>query len=471
MTFQLYDYQLELVDKARKLFSETDGVLIQSPPGSGKSVMIAEIVKNAALRKNRVLFIVHRRELIFQITNTLATHDVDLTQVDIYSEKKAKSNLENIKTPSIILTDETHHSRAQTYKDIYNHFDKALRLGFTATPWRASGKGFTDIYPHMVEGPSVRWLIDNQKLAPYKYKSVVLADTDKLKKNSQGDYTKKSMDDAIPKAIYGDIVGNYQKFADGQKTILYAHSVEASKAIAEKFEEQGINAVHADAKTPTAKREQIMNDFRDGIIKVLCNVDLISEGFDVPDCTCVILARPTDSLVLYMQQAMRSMRYQPDKIATIIDHVGNYARHQLPDYPHNWKKYFKGVDKKQRKADDAPSLATCDVCFTVYDSKLNACPSCGHVNETEVQESELEYKEAELTDINPFETDYTLIKYSKSNMDKSELKTLEDYYLYAKANNYKESWIKFNYPTFRATRITFPAFYAELKPIKQKYNY
>ncbi|RIN77814.1 DEAD/DEAH box helicase [Staphylococcus simulans] len=470
-SFKLYDYQLELVDKARKLFNETDGVLIQSPPGSGKSVMIAEIVKNAAQRRNRVLFIVHRRELIFQITNTLNRHGVDLSQVDIYSEKRAKNNLHAIQTPAIILTDETHHSRAQTYKDIYNYFDKALRLGFTATPWRASGDGFTDIYPHMVEGPSVRWLIDNQKLAPYKYKSVVLADTKKLKKNSTGDYTKKSMDDAIPKAIYGNIVENYRKFADGQKTILYAHSVEASKAIAYQFEHQGINAVHADANTPATKREQIMNDFRDGHIKVLCNVDLISEGFDVPDCTCVILARPTDSLVLYMQQAMRSMRYQPDKVATIIDHVGNYARHNLPDYPHNWNKYFKGHKKKKNKADDAPSLTTCDECYTVYESEKTACPACGHVNETEVKESEMEHVEAELTEIDPFEIDYTLVKYSKSNIDKSELKTLEDYYLYAKANGYKETWIKFNYPTFRAARITFPAFYAELKPIKQKYNY
>ena len=129
------------------------------------------------------------------------------------------------------------------------------------------------------------------------------------------------------------------------KTILYAHSVEASKNIAEQFRNAGIYAEHADAKTSAVKRNEIMMNFKSGIIKVLCNVDLISEGFDVPDCTCVILARPTDSLVLFMQQAMRSMRYQPNKKALIIDHVGNYARHGLPDTPHDWNKYFKGYKR------------------------------------------------------------------------------------------------------------------------------
>ncbi|MGC9652068.1 DEAD/DEAH box helicase family protein [Staphylococcus warneri] len=84
--------------------------------------------------------------------------------------------------PKIIVTDETHHSRAKTYKDIYDYFPNALRVGFTATPWRANSKGFTDIYDEMVKGPSVEWLINNNKLADYDYKSVVLADESKLKK-------------------------------------------------------------------------------------------------------------------------------------------------------------------------------------------------------------------------------------------------------------------------------------------------
>lgn len=439
-------------------------------PGSGKSVMIAEVVKKAVEKGGHILFIVHRKELIMQITNTLNTHGVDLSHVDILSEKRARNILQKLTSPTIILTDETHHSRAKTYTEIYDYFPKALRLGFTATPWRSNGKGFTDIYNEMVEGPSVEWLIENKRLADYDYKSIVMADTEKLKKSSTGDYTKKSMDEAIPKAIYGDIVGNYKKYADGQKTILYAHSVEASKDIAEEFRAHGINAVHADSNTKKLEREQIMQDFRNGTIKVLCNVDLISEGFDVPDCTCVILARPTDSLVLFMQQAMRSMRYQPNKKALIIDHVGNYARHGLPDTKHNWKKHFKGF-KKQRsnQQDNSVGLTSCDECFAVYENTLQACPQCGHENQTVVEKTDLDRVNAELTDIKPFKVDYTLKRYSKENVSQSDLETLEDYYLYAKANNYKETWIKFNYPA--CSRMNFPQFYAEIKPLKEKYKH
>ncbi|RIO79908.1 helicase, partial [Staphylococcus haemolyticus] len=195
-------------------------------------------------------------------------------------------------------------------------------------------------------------------------------------------------------------------------TILYAHSVETSKDIAEQFRNAGINAEHADAKTSANERDRIMSDFKNGTIKVLCNVDLISEGFDVPDCTCVILARPTDSLVLFMQQAMRSMRYQPNKKALIIDHVGNYARHGLPDTPHDWERYFEGSQsKRKKKQNDAPALAECTECFTVFESKLKRCPNCGHELELEEQKG-LEQKDAELTDIKPFKVDYTLKRYS-----------------------------------------------------------
>ena len=468
-SFKLYDYQEKLVNQARHLFLNHQGVLIQSPPGSGKSVMIAEVVKKAIEKGGHILFIVHRRELIRQIEQTLKKHNVDLNHVDILSERKAKNRMEQLTPPTIILTDETHHSRAKTYTEIYDYFHKSLRLGFTATPWRANGKGFTDIYSKLVEGPSVEWLIQSERLADYDYKSIANIDMKKLKK-SRGDYTKQSIDEALDKAIYGDIVENYLRFAKNRKTILYAHSVEKSQEFAAQFKREGIKSEHVDAKTDKYKREQIMEGFKKGDIKVLCNVDLISEGFDVPDCSCVILARPTDSLVLFMQQAMRSMRYQPNKRALIIDHVGNYMRHGLPDKHHDWQKYFKGFKKKKSKSnEDDINLTECPKCLAVFDSQMKQCPQCGYEQPTKSNESELKTVKAELTDIKPFKVDYTLQKYSKHNKQLSELETLEDYYLYAKANCYKETWIKFKYPPYR--NVSYPQFYADLKPIKQKYNY
>lgn len=458
-----------MVNKARdKLAEGNRGVLIQSPPGSGKSVVIADVIKKTTDKGGHVLFLVHRTELTDQIRNSLITHEVEMSKVSVMTVGKAKNRLSRMNYPAIIVTDETHHSRAKTYQDIYNYFSKAFRLGFTATPWRMNGKGFTDIYDTAVYGKQVQYLIDNHKLADYDYYSVNLADEKSLKKSSTGDYTKQSIDDAIDKAIYGDVVKHYKDIADGRKSILYAHSVEASRTIAEEFIDSGVSAVHADAKTPKRERDRIMRDFREGKIKVLCNVDLISEGFDVPDCSCVIQMRPTASLVLYMQQSMRSMRYQPNKRAIIIDHVGNYLKHGMPRQDRDWQEHFKGTSKQKRKnkTDDAIPIKECLTCFAVVEGNHSICPHCGAG--FAVQENELETVDATLTRIDEsFTVDYTLTNYAVKDL--SELQSLEDYYLYAKSKNFKESWIKFQHPDLK--RMNWPEFYQTLKPLKQKYNY
>lgn len=458
-----------MVNKARdKLAEGNRGVLIQSPPGSGKSVVIADVIKKTTDKGGHVLFLVHRTELTDQIRSSLITHEVEMSKVSVMTVGKAKNRLSKLIYPAIIVTDETHHSRAKTYQDIYNYFSKAFRLGFTATPWRMNGKGFTDIYDAAVYGKQVQYLIDNHKLADYDYYSVNLADEKSLKKSSTGDYTKQSIDNAIDKAIYGDVVKHYKEIADGRKSILYAHSVEASRTIAEEFIDSGVSAVHADAKTPKRERNQIMRDFREGKIKVLCNVDLISEGFDVPDCSCVIQMRPTASLVLYMQQAMRSMRYQSNKRAIIIDHVGNYLKHGMPRQDRNWQEHFKGTSKQKRKnkTDDAIPIKECLTCFAVVEGNHSICPHCGAG--FAVQENELETVDATLTRIDEsFTVDYTLTNYATKEL--SELQSLEDYYLYAKSKNFKESWIKFQHPDLK--RMNWPEFYQTLKPLKQKYNY
>ena len=477
MTFDLYDYQTELVTKARKsLATGNKGVLIQSPPGSGKSVVIAEIARLTTDKGNRVMFLVHRKELVEQITETFKANEVNLDLCTIMTVTKVANRLEMLPKPSLIITDETHHSRAKTYRNIYDYYSDVPRLGFTATPWRMNGKGFEDIYSEMVEGKSVKWLIENNRLAPYEYYSIPEADIGKLQKSSTGDYTNKSIEKALKSTIFGDVVENYTKVANGQKTILYAHSIEYSEKFAEEFKGAGIKSVHVDSKTPSAERDEIMNDFRNGKIKVLCNVDLISEGFDVPDCTCVIMARPTDSLVLYLQQSMRCMRYQPNKTATIIDHVANYTRHFLPDTDREWN--LKGFDKKRKKQqrnENEIAIKECPNCFGVMESKSLIendfhCPYCNF--KIEVIKADKEVIDATLSKL---DSDSLTVSYEKINIikkykhkDKKELTSIEDWYLYAKAHNFKDGWLKFNIPGFN--NQSWAIFYQTIKPIKRKYS-
>ncbi len=231
------------------------------------------------------MFTVHRKELIEQIKRSFQDNDVDLNRCTVMTVGKIASRLDSLPKPTLIITDETHHSLAKTYQSIYEYYSDVPRLGFSASPWRMNGKGLGNVYDSMVEGPSVEWLIKNNYLAPYKYYSVKLVDDEKLKRSSTGDFTNKSIDYAIGRTIFGDVISTYKKVADGKQAIVYCHSIEFSKYIAEQFNKAGIKAAHADSKTPTKEREQIMSNFKKGILQVISNVDLISEGFNVPDCS------------------------------------------------------------------------------------------------------------------------------------------------------------------------------------------
>lgn len=438
--FKLYDYQQNLVDQARnELAKGHKSVLLISPAGSGKSVVIAEIARLTTAKGGRVMFTVHRQELVSQIIQTFKANDVDLDLCTIMTVGKIKNRMDHLPKPSLIITDETHHSKAKTYQQIYEFYADVPRLGFTASPWRMNGAGFEDVYETMVEGPTVEWLIANNKLAPYTYYSVKLVNDQKLKKSSTGDYTNKSIDDAIGKTIFGDVVKTYQDKVNGQKTIIYAHDIEYSKMTAQAFRDAGIEAVHCDSKTPKGERNRIMRDFKAGKIKVLCNVDLISEGFDVPDCSCVIMLRPTQSLVLFIQQSMRCMRYQPNKQATIIDHVANYKRFGMPDTPREWSLTGWKKNKKKKSDSSGPPIKTCNHCFAVVPAQCRQCPICGCVIEVDADGMQ-EDKQAKIEKISEFKftTNYEEVRLAKKKPE--DAKNMKELYAMAKAKKFKSGW-------------------------------
>ena len=368
--YKLFDYQQKLVDEARQKLAHNDkGVMLISPAGSGKSIVIAEIARLATERGNHVLFMVHRKELIEQMNESFKQQDVDMNLCTLMTVRKIANRLGKLPKPSLIICDESHHSRAKSYQKVYDYYSDVPRLGFTASPWRMNHKGFTDIYDDYVEGPTVQWLIDHDHLAPFHYYSPMLKDfkTEKLEASSTGDFTEDSIEQALGKTIFGDVYQKWQKYAGGQKTIIYCHSIKYSKSVADYFTKQGVKAVHVDSKTPSAERDQIMQDFKDGKILVLCNVDLISEGFNVPDCSCSLLLRPTKSLVLFIQQSMRCMRYVPGKTATILDMVGNAIRMKgIPSDNFDWASCFKGNHKKH-ESKTAP--VQCPHCYGMFDRK------------------------------------------------------------------------------------------------------
>lgn len=406
----LRDYQQELINGVYQ--SMTNGnkrIMVQSPAGSGKSVTMSEIARRATAKENRVLFVVHRRELVSQIKGTFAANEVDFNHCHVGMVQTVNNRVKRnkIREPSVILVDEAHHALAKTYLNIFESFPEAYVLGFTATPWRMSRAGFTDVFQDLIIGRPVQWLIDNNRLAPFKYYSVNLTDMQKLKRNSTGDFSNASIDEAMKKTIFGDVVENYKKFADGKKTIIYTHSVKSSKEVADAFCSEGYKAMQVDGKTHKDIRAEAMKKFRKGEVKILVNAELYGEGVDVPDCECVIQLRPTESLTLFIQQTMRAMRYMPGKQAIIIDHVGNYLRHGLPNTEHDWNKHFAGGNKKSESKPEVP-IRECENCFAVYSPKEKACPMCGHVPEVK-QQREYEINEsAKLEEVTEEDVSITL---------------------------------------------------------------
>lgn len=396
--------------------------------GGGKSVIQGSIAKQTTDRGKRVLFLVHRQELCKQIANTFKSLGTDMSLCDVSMVQTASRRLNSLPDYDLIITDECHHSTANTYKKIYDHYSDVTRLGFTATPIRLNKGGLGEVYSDLITSVSTQWLIENGYLAPYKYYSVKLADTSTLH-TVAGEFKQDEVAQLMEhKEIYGDTVKQWKRLAEGKKTIVYCASVEASKKTAERFSAEGYNSIALDGKTPQNERERAMERFRQGEITILCNCELFGEGLDVPDCECVVLLRPTQSLTLHIQQSMRSMRYMPNKTAIIIDHVGNCYRHGLPDDDREWSL------EPKHKQENIVKIRECKSCFAVYPPTLNKCPYCGTEATTEIRKTDRKTVEVDLVELKRTED----IRNTKPQ--EAELKTWEEVVEFQKIHKYHFNW-------------------------------
>lgn len=371
---ELRDYQKEVIEKVHQSWKRGNlRPCIVIPCGGGKSVIAADMAKKATERGKRVLFLVHRQELCQQIEDTFSRYGVDMARCQVGMVQTVTRRLKTIPPPDFIITDENHHCLAQGYRRIYEAFPDVHCVGVTATPVRLNGGGLGDVNDDLILGPTVKELIARNCLAPFDYYAPQVADLKGLRSKA-GDFDADKAAQLLDKPkIYGDIVRHYRELAGGKKAVCYCPTVRYSQTVAEEFCAAGIRVRHIDGNTPKAERQAAIDGFRRGEISVLCNVDLISEGFDVPDCGAAILLRPTKSLTLYIQQAMRCMRYQPGKRAIIIDHVGNVFRHGLPDIDREWK-----LDAKKETKREA-AVKQCPACFyTYFPNGKHTCPKCGY---------------------------------------------------------------------------------------------
>ena len=397
---RLREYQHWLVQDVRKSFSQgKKRPLAVLPCGAGKTVCFADMARKHVEKnklKNNVWFLVHRQELLDQTLETFKAFRIPLGNVFVGMVQTLSSKIkrgETLEKPTLIIFDEAHHATAKTWERIVEYFNGVPMIGLTATPHRLNGDPLGNIFDDLVEGVDASYLLANRFLAKYDYYAPKIMKENFEMRGSDFDMQKVT-DYFEEKKIYGDI----KKYIDkDRKTIIYSPSVEFSQAL----EKMIPGVVHFDGSTPKEKRRKIVDDFKNDKIKILSNVDLIGEGFDVPDCDTVILLRPTQSLSLYIQQSMRCLRPGENKKAIIYDLVGNVFRHGLPTMPHDWS-LNKKIKARNPSGERDIIVRTCGKCLLAYEGIEPICPYCGHNNKKTKKQIENE-KQEELEKIEQME--------------------------------------------------------------------
>lgn len=434
---QLRDYQLDSKQKIYNAWAQgAENVLAVLPTGGGKTVILSHVV----LEHNGASCVMaHRRELIAQISQALARNGVkhrilapenvirQIVRAHVaelgcdYYDPSAKTGVASVDTVearmkkagtadqqwanniTLWVQDEAHHVlKANKWGKAIERFPNAKGLGVTATPCRADGKGLgrraSGIFDVLVEGPTMRWLIEQGYLTDYR----IICSENHLQLGKEdvtasGDYSGKKSALAVKKStVIGDVVGQYHIWCAGKRGVTFVPDVDTASDLANRFREAGTPAEALSAKSPDKVREQGVKRLASGDLLNLVNVDLFGEGFDLPAIDLVQFARPTLSYSLYAQQFGRVLRpvyakgYDlstqegrlaaiangPKPIATIIDHVGNVIAHGgPPDRPRVWT--LDDREKRKRGPTDSVPITVCLNCMSPYEKFEPACPYCG----------------------------------------------------------------------------------------------
>jgi superfamily II DNA or RNA helicase len=435
----LRPYQSAALDNTRQAFiNGYHRPLVTLPCGAGKTVVFASMAASSQDKGKTVWFLVHRRELLDQTVETFGRFNIPLESIQIGMVATYANHLDRYPKPDFIIFDEAHFSMANTWQKIIEKFPDAYIVGLTATPCRLDGKPLGATYDTLIQGATTRDLIDQGYLSHYRYFAPTVADLSGLKRKGSDFDPDSASEILMQRAVYGDVIESYRELADGLQTICYCSSIKHSEAMAEEFRAAGINAIHFDGNTPTGERKQIVQDFRDKKITILCNVDLISVGFDVPDCWCCILLRPTMSTALAIQQSGRALRPQEGKTAVILDMVGNYLRHGLPDDPHEWSLDSSIKPRNEYREDGQLSVRQCEKCFFTFKSGPDKCPNCGAEIKKTRQEIE-NIKNIHLKEIKQ-ERKEKAVEAVKKVDSIQECKNLSEIMAFAKMKGYKPGW-------------------------------
>lgn len=405
MTFELRPYQHEAEQAARiALAGGAKRVVLYLPTGGGKTLTATSVITKAVAKGRKVVFLANRKQLVGQTSEVLYRYGIahGILQADNTRNVDAKVLVASIDTVhtrglpadvGLIIIDECHGvAGSEKYRALLAKYNNLPVIGLTATPFAAGMAKYYDqlggpLFEHLVIGATIKDLIDGDYLVDCDIYAPSEPDLAKVR-SSKGidgllDYNQDDLEKATDKPeLIGDILTHWRRLAAGKQTVVFASSISHSKHIVEQFQAAGVGAEHLDYHHDDDERKEILDRFARGVTTVLSNCSLLSEGWDCPACEVMILARPTRSLIRYVQMVGRVLRPSPEtgkKLALLLDHSGSTARlgHPCDDLPlelDDGKPKTSARDKKER-SESLPK--PCPSCKYMRPAGVHECPKCG----------------------------------------------------------------------------------------------
>jgi superfamily II DNA or RNA helicase len=396
---ELRPYQIEAVEGVEAALREVRGVLLVSPTGGGKTIVFAELIRRNEAAGKRAFVLVHRRELTKQASDKLSNRGVahgviqagfeprawlptQVVSVPTFTRRVIQNRrLEIDAPPDLIVIDECHHVPARSYQAIIDRYPGAKLVGVTATPCRADGRGLGGVFQRMIETVDLPAL----QAAGYLVPVVTYAPSQPDLRGvhvRQGDYVTAEVEERVDtQKLVGDIVEHWLRLARGRPTVVFCASVRHSIHVRDRFREAGIMAEHLDGEMPAEERDILLAKLASGEIEVITNCGVLTEGWDAPAVSCIVLAKPTKSLGLFRQMVGRGLRPVPGKEnLLLLDHADATRAHGLISDPIAWSLHEdrRAVNHEHsaRTAGHKPGLTTCPECLAVR-VQGKPCDSCG----------------------------------------------------------------------------------------------
>ena len=396
----LRPYQAAAIQALRLcLAGGSNRVMLYSPTGSGKTLIGMSIIKAALAKGKRVVFLCNRINLVNQTSKQFHMAGINhgIIQGDNTRNLDAKAIVASIQTVArrgmpdcdLIVIDEAHGvAGSRDFRSVIIKLSAVPVIGLSATPFsKGLGKHYSELggalFESMTVATSIQELIDDGFLVDCEIYAPSEPDMTGIKtsKNAFGeiDWSDADIGRAVDKPqLVGDIVTHWLKLSNGLPTVCFAANIAHSMHIVESFRAVGVAAEHIDCYTDEDERAAILARIESGETTIISNVGILTEGWDFPACRTMILARPTKSLIRYIQMIGRVLRPHPSKVkALVLDHSGTVQRLGFPtdDLPLELDDGKPKAAEKQKKEEALPKK--CPECHHIKPAKVAICPKCG----------------------------------------------------------------------------------------------